>query len=495
MANKIACEKCAAFAKHFIDTVVDGASISRRLCEEHYHEFRKDQMLRPVTERVASSKATVVTASPSAEAWRQLIELIHVESSSAVMVVTGGGASAISELLSVPGGSRTLLEAVVPYSEAALVEWLGKAPEQFCVEETALAMAAVAYRRACELAAKKSEERGEKREERKDEVVASLSVPRESFREDTIGVACTASLVSDRPKKGEHRCHVATQTWRSTESCTLVLEKGARDRAGEERLVGKLILLALARAAEIGNLPPLDLLPGESLVEYAAPADGQLPGLIEGPYRILWSGPLRDDDDKRGAKSEERASTDVNSLFSLRSSLHCPPPAGILCGSFHPLHDGHRQLRAAAERILKGPVYYELSVRNVDKPPLDFLSIDRRRAQFTDVPLALTAAPTFAEKAAVLPGVVFVVGVDTAERIVQPKYYGGGEAATREALEQIRSAGCRFLVAGRMVGGRFETLADVAVPPEFSGMFAAIPPEEFRADVSSTQLRSDAAGT
>ena len=64
--------------------------------------------------------------------WRQLIERIHAASPPTVLVVTGGGASAISELLSVPGGSRTLLEAVVPYSEEALVEWLGKAPEHFC---------------------------------------------------------------------------------------------------------------------------------------------------------------------------------------------------------------------------------------------------------------------------------------------------------------------------------------------------------------------------
>ena len=474
MTNKIVCEKCSAFAEHFVDTVVDGTFITRRLCEEHYHEFLKSQVLRPAGERAKSSKTTRLTVAHSLpEVWQELIELIHVESQPVVLVVTGGGASAISELLNVPGGSRTLLEAVVPYSEAALVEWLGKAPEHFCVEETALAMANVAYRRACGLNVKKLEAR--------------------HVLDSVVGVACTASLVSDRPKKGEHRCHVATQTRLATTTSTLILEKGARDRPGEERLVGRLILLALARVAGIGNLPPLGLLPGESVVEHETLVDTRLSGLVEGFYKLWWSVPVGDDDEERGVKSEKRGSTDVNSLFSLHSSLPCPPPTGILCGSFHPLHDGHRQLRAAAERILKGPVYYELSVRNVDKPPLDFLSIERRRAQFTDVPLALTAAPTFAEKAAVLPGVVFVVGVDTAERIVHPKYYGGGEAATREALERIRGAGCRFLVAGRMVGDRFETLADVAIPPEFAGMFTAIPVEEFRVDLSSTQLRSDAA--
>lgn len=427
------------------------------------------------------------------QVWERLIELIHVESQPAVVVVTGGGASAISELLNVPGGSRTLLEAVVPYSEAALAEWLGKAPEQFCVEETALAMAAVAYRRACGLAMQKDTETGERREEGKISDSKSLYVPHSAAFKNAVGVACTASLVSDRPKKGEHRCYVATQTQWATTVSTLVLEKGARDRSGEERVVGRLILLALARAARIGNLPPLDLLPGELVVEHEAPADSRLCDLIEGIYRVLWS--LPDMAVKEGADIREPCDNDKHlpsrSISSLHREIPFPlsPPAGILCGSFHPLHYGHRQLREVAERILKGPVYYEISVRNADKPPLDYLSIDRRRAQFTDVPLALTAAPTFAEKAAALPGVVFVVGVDTAERIVQPKYYGGGEAATREALERIRDAGCRFLVAGRKVGERFETLADVAIPAEFAGLFTAIPPEEFRADVSSTQLR------
>src|SRR5579872_6443081 len=81
-------------------------------------------------------------------AWNSLIGRIHDAPQRAVIVVTGGGASAVSELLAVPGGSRTLLEAVVPYSAAALTDWLRRRPEHFCVEETALAMAAMAYERA-----------------------------------------------------------------------------------------------------------------------------------------------------------------------------------------------------------------------------------------------------------------------------------------------------------------------------------------------------------
>jgi hypothetical protein len=101
----------------------------------------------------------------------------------------------------------------------------------------------------------------------------------------------------------------------------------------------------------------------------------------------------------------------------------------------------------------------------------------------------LTAAPTFAAKAAALPGTVFVTGVDTAQRIVESRYYQESAAAMRDALLQVRTAGCRFLVAGRQVGDRFETLADVPVPAEFADLFAPIAPDDFRADVSSSELR------
>jgi hypothetical protein len=395
--------------------------------------------------------------------WHSLIERIHAAPQQGVIVVTGGGASAIADLLAVPGGSRTLLEAVVPYSEAALSAWLRRKPEQFCVEETALAMAAVAYERACTLAPAKGE-------------AASSQ----------FGVACTASLVSDRPKKGEHRCYVATQTGTATASWSLVLEKGARDRRTEETLVGNLILNALAGSLGLADLPTLDLRPGEKVVTHHAAGDRLLVELLDGNRGVVWSLP--------GSAANHAglaAKPEVDAETSLHAAIPVPlsPPAGLLCGAFHPLHFGHRQMREAAVRRLGGPVYYEMSIRNVDKPPLDFLSIDRRRAQLTDEPLALTAAPTFAEKAGVLPGVTFVVGVDTAERIVHPRYYGGSEEGMHTALCRIRDAGCRFLVAGRKVGERFETLGDIELPAEFAELFTAIPPDEFRADVSSTELR------
>ena len=137
------------------------------------------------------------------------------------------------------------------------------------------------------------------------------------------------------------------------------------------------------------------------------------------------------------------------------------------------------------------PAVFEMSVVNVDKPPLSEEEVRSRLEQFRDSwQVVLTRTPTFHEKSAILPGCVFVVGWDTAVRIVHSRYYGDDAAAMHAALEQIKSAGCRFLVAGRVKEGIFHTLEDVPIPMEFIDLFQAIPEALFRVDVSSTELRS-----
>src|SRR5262249_18559734 len=98
------------------------------------------------------------------------------------------------------------------------------------------------------------------------------------------------------------------------------------------------------------------------------------------------------------------------------------PPGLLLPGSFNPLHPGHLELAALR---LGRPAAFELSVVNADKPPLSESEVRRRLRQFArQAPVWLTRAPTFLEKARLFGGAVFVVGADTAVRIVQPRFYG-----------------------------------------------------------------------
>lgn len=142
---------------------------------------------------------------------------------------------------------------------------------------------------------------------------------------------------------------------------------------------------------------------------------------------------------------------------------------------------------------------------NVDKPPLppailqsrvEAILGSRPKNSLAPAVVLVTAAPLFEEKSRLLPGTTFVIGADTAVRLVNTAYYGNSEAAMVASLAAIAGRGCDFLVAARWDARaeRLATLADVALPGGASGpfgrLFEAVPAEVFRADVSSTQIRA-----
>ncbi len=363
----------------------------------------------------------------------QLVQEVHARSQPFVLAVTGGGSRAISALLTQSGASRTVLEATIPYSAGALRDWLGSEPEQYCSDRTARAMAMVAYLRARRLAPDAS----------------------------VLGFAATASLASDRPKRGPHRVYIAWQSAEATATAHLELAKDARTRAEEEELVAQLILSAIAEATGAGAGIDLALLAGEHVEHTLTRAQAAEQGLLANTRQLLA---------RCAAKSGEL-------------------PRAVFPGAFNPLHAGHRKMAAVAARLLGVPVAFEISIENVDKPLLDFLEIHTRLAQFgVDDAVWLTRAPTFVKKSELFPGCTFVVGVDTLERIGHERYYGS-LAAMLQAIDQIAASGCRFLVFGRSIGGAFRTLDDVELPERLVLLCRGVPVEDFREDVSSTELR------
>ena len=163
-------------------------------------------------------------------------------------------------------------------------------------------------------------------------------------------------------------------------------------------------------------------------------------------------------------------------------------PRAILPGAFNPVHAGHWGLAEAASRMLDLPVEFELSLRNVDKPEITEEETRRRVVQFHGrAPVWLTHAPRFADKAELFPGATFVVGADTAARIVDPADYADDSATMNVVLARIRERRCRFLVAARVLRRRLLLLNDLPIPAEFSDIFVELP--GFRLDLSSTELR------
>ena len=190
------------------------------------------------------------------------------------------------------------------------------------------------------------------------------------------------------------------------------------------------------------------------------------------------------------------APTDVRVL---RGAPSPRPRPVILSGSFNPPHAGHIALLdrgvAAASPSEPATPFAELAIVNADKGTLPHDDVTRRLLWLLGlpVPVIVTMSPLFVDKAVLVPGAAFVMGYDTAVRLLRPDYYASREVM-EETLGGLLAQGCTFVVGGRVdCEGVFRTLNMEEVPVELRGLFRTLSEETFRQDISSTQLRGQAA--
>ena len=362
------------------------------------------------------------------------------------LAATGGGSVAVPWLVNHPGASRAVVEVQVPYHPGALQDFLGISRPLPVNEETARLMAHRAYRRAVDLVG---------------------GSPTEGPVSDCLGAGCTAALATKRRRRGEDRARIAVRFRDGYEILSIDFEKGRASRHDQEEVISRELILALSRACGVPDAASTCPSSWWKLRRRRLPLAAEIEEVMCGGREVAAWPP------SPGDSGELASQTDKCLLLS---------------GSFNPQHEGHLGLARAAGELSGLPPKLELSIVNVDKPELTYAEV-LARLETTTLPVFVTRAATFVEKARLFPGCHFAIGYDTAVRLFDPAYCGGGEAAVSEVLSELERASCRFYVAGRMQQDRFATLKDLELPRRFAHLFVEVPEHLFRSDLSSTSIR------
>lgn len=366
---------------------------------------------------VVSSHNLNITGIKFMKKIEQIVKQIQNSKLKMVIAITGGGSEIIPMLLRSGGGSSYLIEAIVPYSQNSLISFLKREPEKFCSKETACKMAA-----------------------------ASLDIALKNSGNLGVGMTCSLSKENERNER-EHWIHIALCSEYETKSFSIQLnakkssffvnEKSLRTKQESESAT--LLLMAI----------------GSVLCEKSAKE-----------FKV---------------KKYESDSAHVNDITdnSITNSLSFKNEL-IYPGSFDPIHSSHKEIIKAASKLTSKKVITEISIRNVDKPIIDLISLRNRinSIKAIDALCVITDAPLFKQKAQLFKNSTFIIGYDTYSRLT--KSIEKGETL----LEDLE--GLNFLVFHRS-GYEINKISELSLQCEFVS-------HEVYYDhnsMSSTKIRND----
>jgi nicotinic acid mononucleotide adenylyltransferase len=360
----------------------------------------------------------------------QTKSLLHISA-------TGAGPGLQFNLWGQPGCSEYLVGFFTPYAKTQLHSFLGHEPDDSYVSESvAYDLAMASYIRSAE---HKSVWGGEG---------------------NPVGVGITASVASNRIPRGEQRAHICVITQ------NMVLKHKVPLHKGEGRV------MRIQHDAEVTRAATL-------MLTQALTKPWETPETHQEALDRFYRYPVFNTNGTR----LPRTSGGEGAVY--------------LPATLNPIHDGHRSMAATAEEQLSpsGPgriqVSYLVSSSSPHKGRLTvqemldragMLRAERWKGQSRAVEFTHDE-PLFIDKARRRPGSVFLIGADTMERMLDPKW--GPEVG--DMLQEMKNLGCKFLVMGRVMDGKFKTCRDFRVPWPHGNLFD---PLGGRVDISSSELRA-----
>ncbi len=383
-------------------------------------------------------------------AMMMIAKLVELNAHKLYIAATGAGAGLQDIIWANSGISKILIGSVFPYSQPDFNRFIGTELKGSYVSlEGALALANAGYCYAQEIAAIQGE-----------------------LDKEIISLGLSAAVVTSRELRGGTRVHLALRTRKTTLTASVTMSQSLLTRKEQGEICD---LLGLNMILQATGIPEIILPTFPHTSDEIIEDEGYLylrptlvrPGSIDVALPVFI-----------------HANGDITPFNNdmLNPDLHVVYP-----GSFKEYHYGHDNIARAIKALGKEPVL-EITSTNADKIQIEDSELAWRALQFSGRWPAILRndCSLFIDKARAYSGCSFVVGVDTAERLLDSKYYPNGIDSLDQVLMEFKQMSTKFYVISREKDGILKTCEDLNILAHYEKLFIPLPG---RWDISSTQIR------
>lgn len=387
----------------------------------------------------------------------KLIDDLKSSNASLYICCTGGGSGIQDILWREPGTSSYLVGASFPYSMSEFDSFIGfKLGDKYCSQKAAVELAMAAYIKAREYC---------------------ILNP---GKDNPIGMGLSCATSTNRERRGSNSVFVVTCNKYGFFTAVIGFPSGVGEyaRQTDGDFINQVGLAAIATT--IGK---------EYAIKYSYNTE-QLSGNFENKLFTHISLQMKEIPPVLAREQFfEHPYFDCNGT---KDKILAGANLLFMPGSFNPIHDGHRDIAWKTGNLTGQQCVYMVTVDSVHKKPLlvpemlDRVAISRleRYGIYQQGDILFTQNdPLFIDKAKNYPGCGFIIGYDTAARMLDPKW--GPEIIPM--LHEFRKYKTKFYVCGRIIDGELKTIKDLNYPSYFNELFIEVP--NTGTDHSSTKIR------